>query len=339
MINTLIAIFLSIFSFRPELAWLKTFGTHFIFAHCIGHSIYFLACFSNFEQITSRWIRLLALVGIFLLGGWIGTFIGVGLNKLFWGFKVSADYFKTFFIAITVFNLFIASIVYSYFVLRGRLQDTAAKLAQKEIDEQRILQLKAKAELDALHAKVNPHFLFNTLNSIASLIPVNPQKAEDMVQKLSHLFRYTLDAGGHRLMKLQDEIKIIEDYLEIEKVRLGDRLTYQIDVDKQLDDFKIPGLLLQPLVENSVKHGISPKKKVGKINVTCSKRDGFCVISVRDTGDGFVKRAEKSNGFGLSGVRERLELFYGDRHDFKITNDSGTCIEIRLPFMTNDEST
>lgn len=334
--NTLIAILLSIFSFNPEFKiWLRSIARNFVFAQCIGHSIYSLAYLSKFQRINNKVIKLLALTGIFVVGGWLGTLIGLGFNALLLNFKVSSHYVKSFFIGITVFNVFIASIVYSYFVLRSRLQETAAKLAEKEVNEQRLLRLKTRAELEVLRAKVNPHFLFNTLNSIASLIPVEPTKAEEMVQKLAHLFRYTLDAGRNEMVKLSEELQLLKEYLEIEKVRLGKRLEYKIEVDERLSGLLIPGLLLQPLVENSVKHGIARAKSGGRIQIKCSEDNGYCQIEIHDNGKGFISN-ENGQGFGLSGVRERLSLHYGNDHEMHISNEQGVRILMRIPISNKD---
>ncbi|MFQ5865306.1 MAG: response regulator [bacterium] len=114
-------------------------------------------------------------------------------------------------------------------------------------------------------------------------MPVNPARAEEMVQKLSHLFRYTLDASNYEYMKLNEEVEFIKDYLEIEKVRLGDRLSYSIELDKKLADFSIPGMLLQPLVENSVKHGIATTKTGGNIQIKCLASNGFEAVEKINT--------------------------------------------------------
>jgi LytS/YehU family sensor histidine kinase len=217
------------------------------------------------------------------------------------------------------------------------LENAVARLAEKEINEQRLLRLKTKAELEALRAKVNPHFLFNTLNSIASLIPIDPAKAEEMVQKPALLFRYTLDASHHELMKLAGELRLIEEYLEIEKVRLGERLTCSIEADESLAEVYIPGLLLQPLVENSIKHGIAPVKTGGHISIKCSRNGRYCNIEITDTGKGFDE-AEIVEGFGLSGVRKRLALYFGDDYQFSIEANQGVRIVTQLPIKQNKDA-
>jgi len=235
-------------------------------------------------------------------------------------------------------SLFFGATTTGYFLLRERLEAAVKKLAEKEVNEQRLLRLKTKAELEALRAKVNPHFLFNTLNSIASLIPVEPKKAEEMVQKLSGLFRHTLEASKHELVKLKDELEVSQEYLEIEKARLGKRLDYSIEMDESLADFLISGFIIQPLVENSVKHGIAPLKSGGQINIQCTKNTNTCQIEISDNGIGLPSN-ENCNGFGLSGVKERLALYYGDKYQFKISNEAGVKIRMLLPLAAIETQT
>jgi LytS/YehU family sensor histidine kinase len=162
------------------------------------------------------------------------------------------------------------------------------------------------------------------------LIPVDPAKAEEMVQRLSHLLRFTLDASNHELMQLADELQVIREYLAIEKIRLGERLSYEINMDEPLAGVLIPGLLLQPLVENSVKHGIAPAKNGGHISINCREQNGHCQIEIVDTGKGF-EASKIVEGFGLSGVKERLALHYGSDYAFEMANNSGVRILLRIP--------
>jgi LytS/YehU family sensor histidine kinase len=274
--------------------------------------------------------KLLGLTGIFIVSSWIGTFIAFGLFNFFFEPNLHINNFKTFLTENSFLAAFFGALVVGYFLLRGKFESAVARLAEKEITEQRLVGLKTKAELEALRAKVNPHFLFNTLNSIASLIPVDPAKAEEMVQKLAHLLRFTLDFSNHELMKLSDELEVIREYLAIEKIRLGERLSYEINMDEALVNVMIPGLLLQPLVENSVKHGIAPTKSGGHISISCRNCDGHCQIEIVDTGRGF-EASEVVEGFGLSGVRERLALHYGGDYAFEMAANSGVRILLHLP--------
>jgi len=273
---------------------------------------------------------------LIMIGGWIGAAISVGFYYIIFGYKININ--PSWILTNTVLSLFFGATSTGYFELRERLEAAVKKLAEKEVNEQRLLRLKTKAELEALRAKVNPHFLFNTLNSIASLIPVEPKKAEEMVQKLSSLFRYTLEASKHELMKLKEELEVSQEYLEIEKARLGKRLDYSIEMDESLADFLIPGFIIQPLVENSVKHGIAPLKSGGQINIQCTKNTNTCQIEISDNGIGLPSN-KNCNGFGLSGVKERLALYYGDKYRFEISNEAGVRIRMLLPLAAIETQT
>jgi len=205
------------------------------------------------------------------------------------------------------------------------------KISENLLKEQKLEKLKAKAELEALRAKINPHFFFNTLNSITSLISPEPQKAEELIEKFSDLFRYPLNVENKEFIELNQEIDFIKLYLEIEKVRLDERLTYDILVDKNLNDFLIPSMILQPLVENSIIHGISPLKSGGKITIQCTMEKKGCCIRISDSGIGFSNKQHKKR-FGIRGVQERLKLLYESDHIFEIKSENGVEINIVLPF-------
>ena len=332
VIDTLIAILLALI-FVQEGNWWTRFLIFFVCSHAVGTSIYFFVTLSHVLEITNLWKRSLLLGGIFVLGGWIGTLLALGFAMAFLPFELGWTSFFSWAKNSTIFAVLFGALVTGYFVLRDRLQEHAARLAEKEINEQRLSQLKTKAELAALRAQINPHFLFNALNSIASLIPADPRAAEEMVQRLSHMFRYTLEASSHDTVQLSEELALVREYLEIEKVRLGQRLSYEIVADPELSTLKLPGLLLQPLVENSVKHGITPGREGGHISVLCRREEDRCRIEIKDTGKGFDP-ADAVDGFGLSSVRERLGLYYGANHDFAIAHANGVRVVMKLPLET-----
>lgn len=308
----------------------RSLAANFLFSHAIGISIYFLINLTDLLAIKNRWKKLPGLIGIFIFSSWIGSLVAFGLFNFLFEPNLHVNRLKSFLIENSFLAAFFGTLVLGYFLLRDKFESAVAQLAEKEINEQRLSSLKTKAELEALRAKVNPHFLFNTLNSIASLIPVDPAKAEEMVQKLSHLLRFTLDASNHELMKLADELQVIREYLAIEKIRLGERLSYEINMDEALTEVLVPGLLLQPLVENSVKHGIAPAKNGGHLSISCRNCDGHCQIEIVDTGRGF-EVSEVVEGYGLSGVRERLALHYGNDYAFEMAANSGVRILLRIP--------
>ncbi len=312
--------------------WLVEIVRVFVFTQAIGVSIYYFISFSDILSIRSLWKRYSGLTLLFILAGWTGTLVALGIDYLI--FTEHPTRLGRLFVDNTLLALLFGAAATSYFVLRSRFEEAIAQLAEKEVNEQRLLRLKTKAELEALRAKINPHFLFNALNSIASLIPVDPQRAEEMVQRLSHLFRYTLDTSNSETVRLSDELRLIREYLEIEKVRLGERLSYEIVVDSELAGLPVPGLLLQPLVENSVKHGLANSRTGGQIAIRCHRENDKCRIEISDTGNGY-EQSQSAEGFGLSSVRERLALHYGNDYDFQLTHQNGVRIVIRLPLSKN----
>jgi LytS/YehU family sensor histidine kinase len=189
---------------------------------------------------------------------------------------------------------------------------------------------------------MNPHFLFNTLNTVASLIPADPPKAEQVVIKLSSLFQSILEATRKTDHSLKRELEFCRDYLDIEKARFGPRLTVRFKTEKNLNTEKImvPVLLLQPLVENAVKHGISSRAKGGHIWIVASKRSGSLVLSVEDDGVGFGNSPYAGSGSALENCRKRLELGFGAEGRVEITarKGGGTKVLLHFPVVTDELS-
>lgn len=207
----------------------------------------------------------------------------------------------------------------------------------REYREQKISKLAAEAQLTALRAQINPHFLFNSLTTIGYLIQTAPEKAFDTLLQLTRLLRSILNATSE-FSTLGDEIKLIESYLDIERARFEERLVVTIDVPHRLKMFRIPSLLLQPLVENSIKHGISENRNGGQVHIGASleriKNESFVKLVVTDTGSGTKHRtAKRGSGLGLKNINERLASYYGEKAVFTLTTDpiAGTRAEITLP--------
>jgi two-component system, LytTR family, sensor histidine kinase AlgZ len=188
-------------------------------------------------------------------------------------------------------------------------------------------------ELEALQARINPHFLFNTLNSIAALIREDPARAENMTLQLSALFRYTLQAPRSGLVTLGEELIIVQGYLAIEQERLGARLTSGIDVDEALHNQRIPALTLQPLVENAIKHGIAPGVAGGSVRVRGWREGDLVHVTVVNTGSGQTQSA--GTGEGLENVRRRLRATFGARSSVTLrTAPDATEARVTFPAGT-----
>lgn len=202
-------------------------------------------------------------------------------------------------------------------------RELEAKLRTAERDEAVSRQLAAEAQLAALEARVRPHFLFNALNSIAALIPANPSRAEQMVGQVASVLRSSLDGEGTRLVPLTDELRTVTDYLEVERVRFGDRLRYRFDVAADATGILIPRLSVQTLAENAVKYAVSPRSDGGSIVFRANAAAGRVRISVCDDGAGFDESAIRP-GHGLALLRSRLYMLLGPAATLHIDKRPGT---------------
>jgi two-component system LytT family sensor kinase len=206
------------------------------------------------------------------------------------------------------------------------------RIEAKLEDQQRLLM---QARLDALSSQINPHFLFNTLNSVSTLIRTNPEEARTMVVKLSRILRRRLRNQEH-FSSLRDELEFIDDYLAIELVRFGDKLRVEKHIGAGTSDMLVPSMLLQPLVENSIRHGLSGKVEGGTITLRARRNGSRLLLEIEDDGVG-IPEAQLSGilnkGIGVSNVKERLKVLYNQ--DYRMLIDSqpgrGTRIEIEVP--------
>lgn len=188
------------------------------------------------------------------------------------------------------------------------------------------------AQYAALKSKLNPHFLFNTLNLISSEIEYNPQNAVILVDELSDLLRNILVLSSRKLICVHQEIEIIKNYLNLQKKRFEDRLEFSIEVEKDVLELQVPPLILQPFVENAIIHGFSDKTDTGKIDIKVSLKDRSLLIELKDNGKGFLVK-ETEAGHGISIVKETLELLYGKKQSLEVESSpgKGTKLQIMIP--------
>ena len=203
-------------------------------------------------------------------------------------------------------------------------------------------QMLLKARMDALTSQINPHFLFNTLNTVSSMIRFDPDMARVVVIKLSNILRRLL-RKHETFVPLRDELNFIDDYLDIEVARFGaDKLRVFKEIDDEVLDAFVPSMLLQPMVENSIKHGLAPRLEGGQIHLRSRRRDGRLLIEIEDNGMGIPpeRLAEVyGGGIGISNVHERLRLLYGDQFkmDIRSKEGEGTQIHIEIPELVTAE--
>jgi len=218
-----------------------------------------------------------------------------------------------------------------YASMRERLRRTEERLHEQEIVAERNLKLAAEARLRSLESRLHPHFLFNTLNSISALIAVDPARAEQIVGRLSALLRSSLDTTSRSLIPLEQELAMVQDYVDIERVRFGDKLRGRFDVPAELRAAQVPPLSVQSLVENAVKHGITPQRDGGEFCVSASAGDGQLRIEVSDTGDGF-DLSSVCAGHGLDSLVGRLDALFSSRAHLAVSRRGSRCVvEMVLP--------
>jgi len=261
------------------------------------------------------------LTGSLIVRELLGWETGQALASLFGqSFKIGA-----------VVSLMIGVNEAAYDRLKGQLEDTKSKLHKEELERERALKLVTEAQLSSLESRLHPHFLFNTLNSISSLIHSDPVRAERMVERMAALLRFTLDSHNGGLVGFEQEIKIVRDYLEIEQARLGGRLRWGVEIKGDFDGLKIPPLSIQTLVENSIKHAVAPNREGGEVRVSADRNNGSLRVNVADRGEGFTLESVPA-GHGLDNLRSRLAVLYGEAAELRVGQSDGwTTVSMKVP--------
>jgi LytS/YehU family sensor histidine kinase len=202
------------------------------------------------------------------------------------------------------------------------------KSRKQQMDTLQLEALVKELELKTIKAHINPHFIFNSLNSIRALIDENPQRARDAITELSNILRSSLSAEKGETVSFNEELKIVKDYLALENMRFEDRLTVEYNVDEETLSQQVPPMMLQTLVENAIKHGISKQVRGGMVKIISDIKGNFHQLSVQNTG--YLNGGAKKTGFGLSSTQDRLHLLYGDKAKFEIKQLNPTLVEARI---------
>jgi two-component system LytT family sensor kinase len=233
--------------------------------------------------------------------------------------------------------------VLTYWVIIGLSHgiDYYRKYREREL---RALQLEtrlAQAQLDALKMQLHPHFLFNTLNSISVLMSEDVAAARRMLTRMSELLRASLENVGRHEVSLREELDFLKNYLEIEQTRFQDRLAVRMDIEPGVLDARVPNLILQPLVENAIRHGIAPRAQPGLIEIFAARENGVVRLRVRDNGPGLQSSAPENlnKGIGISNTQARLQQLYGADHLFEMKNANGGGLEVAIEIPFRNGST
>ena len=334
----LVAIGISVFLLVVQHAHFTQAGRRFlsslVYAVVIGMPSAILLNWVGF-RFTNRLPRLVWLINtaVLVVTATLGCFVA-GLVFQATGFQQRWEYwveFKSSLPTCYVISLVVGLAISSFETMRHKLHSATLALGTQQAEQERAYKLLAEARLSSLASRIHPHFLFNTLNSIASLIPSDPKRAEDMVGRLASLLRFALSSNQNGLVALSQELKIVSDYLEIERTRFGLRLRYTVDVPATLEEAKVPPLALQTLVENAIKHVVSQRAGGAAIQVTGTSEGGRVLLQVIDDGPGFSLESITPE-HGLGNLVSRLELLYGERGQLSVARADGkTVVSLLFP--------
>ncbi|MFC1564939.1 sensor histidine kinase [candidate division KSB1 bacterium] len=323
-----VTIFVSVFiSFYVEDFWLTLLGE--TFTYTLSCNVFcLLLLFYFYEKIKgfTRYVFFLLLLLLVFAGVVLGVFTAnLILNQNFTpALRI---------LGISLLVGCVGALLSTMFELyRRSIVDKTNRLREAELENEKLKRYELIAKLNSLQAKLNPHFLFNTLNTTAALIFDSPEKAEKNIINLSNLYRKVLQISNKTMIPVKEEIELIEDYYKLEKQRFEDDLSLNINCPESLEGIKIPGLIIEPLIENSIKHNLDKTGIPIKIEITLSRSDGFLNITVRDDGKGFD--VDTVNwGFGLYSIQERLRIIYNDNYEINIDSEdsNGTLIKLKIP--------
>jgi two-component system, LytTR family, sensor histidine kinase AlgZ len=317
---------------------ISAFGRHlfgaFIYATVIGLPSSFLMNMVGFRY-SERWPRgvMLLYAGVLVATATAGTAAGAMLMKyahLLGGGSAWIEFRFSYPISLLV-SLLLGLSISSFETMRHKLHYATLELRTRQMEQERANKLLAEAQLSSLESRIHPHFLFNTLNSIAALIPSDPKRAEETVAQLASLLRFSLNASQQSLVPLEQELKIVRDYLEIEATRFGGRLRYTINVGADTGSCKVPPLALATLVENAVKHVVARRAEGTTIAISATSADDRLVLDVADDGPGF-ELGNVPADHGLGNLAARLDLLFGARAGLDVMQLEGkTVVRITMP--------
>ena len=257
------------------------------------------------------------------------------INERTWSWRRDQFKFKSYLFYNYTWSLFYMTWLLGYFAITNYFKFLREAIATAEARTQA-----HAAQLAMLRYQINPHFLFNTLNSVSSLVlSKENDKAEEMIERLSRFLRFSLDNDPETMISLQEEFEILEEYLAIEKIRFDNKLEYEIQIEGDIQDCVVPSLILQPAIENALKHAIAVMKRSGIISVRARKEDNKLILNVTDNGPGYHPR-QVQLGVGMRNIMDRIEGLYGSKGSIDVVRPEtgGVEVVVTIPFETSKPS-
>jgi len=325
----ILSIYLTLVKFAPE-GETSRFLTNFVFSEICG-----LVC--CFLMITIREIvkpqGVILHITLDLLGITMGAVAGLYIGSIILGIEPSFFIRQYgFFFKLLLSGLFIGFTIHYFFSIHAKASEAEVMAQEERIKRLTSEKGMTEANLKLLQAQIEPHFLFNTLSNILTLMESDPEKGKTMLSDLTHYLRTSLSKTRKDMSTVGQEMELIKDYLKIYQVRMGDRLRFEINIPDDINDFPLQPMLIQPLVENAIRHGLEPEIKGGEIRIAGSINGGKLRIEVIDNGTGFY---ENSNpGMGIENIRERLKSLYGERGSLILEENRPTGVKaiIEVPY-------
>ncbi len=331
-------VFLTSSNFATGYGHRATFELNFLFSQWLCITVYgFVLVALRFSEKDNRSLRLLLFTIIILTGAILGTLLGAAFDfdrrdkDFLWIIIHPELFFQLVFLGISL-----GTIIGLSFHREEKILIAKAHLQEEELkrlaNEKKIME----TNLRILLSQIEPHFLFNTLTSAIGLLDSDLKRGKTMLLNLTHYLRISLAKSRRSNNSITKEIEMIEAYLQIFALRMGDRLQYTIDIQEGIDHLLIPTMLIQPLVENAIKHGLEPAIKGGAINIRIRTNENYVRIEVADTGPGFHKNSKL--GVGLSNVKERIDILYSGAGRFVLDENqpSGLKAIIEIPYDQNN---
>ena len=281
-----------------------------------------------FLHFTSSIILVAILLGLYVLAAKVA------------GLPVARQPLGAAFLALLILEFHFSLLIYWVILGIDHALRNYQKYRERELQASQLEARLAQAQLQVLKMQLHPHFLFNTLHAVSTLMHKDVEAADRMIARLSDLLRLALENEGVQEVSLKQELELLERYLDIEQTRFRDRLTVEMSIDPEVLDARVPNLILQPLVENAIRHGITVRRGQGRIEIDARRTNGTLSISVRDDGRGLDKTAEEKikEGVGLSNTRARLRQLYGEQATFELQSapEGGTICSLAIPFHEDE---